>query len=164
MSYSPTEDGQAGTVEVTMPETGSPGGASVVAWLKQPGEQVEAEEPICLVAWDDITAEVASPTAGVLRMLALGQGNRAETGTSLAVIDIGVRKRTADPPPEDDQRAVPDGLLRDAPVAAADTVDLGEFLSPAVRRFTERNEIDPSSVRGTGRGGRVTLSDLTAAR
>jgi 2-oxoglutarate dehydrogenase E2 component (dihydrolipoamide succinyltransferase) len=164
VSYSPTEDEHTGTVEVTMPETGSPGSASVVAWLKQPGEQVEAEEPICLVSWDDVTAEVASPTAGVLRMLALAQGNKAETGTSLAVIDIGVRKRTADPAPQEDQRAVPDGLIRDAPVAKGEPVDLGGFLSPAVRRFADRNQIDPSSVRGTGRDGRVTLSDLTGAR
>lgn len=173
-----------------MPETGSPNGASVLAWLKQPGEEVEDEEPICLVAWDEVTAEVTSPAAGVMRMLALAPGNRAQTGGSLAIIDVGVGGLAAeqtpaldappidpppplDPPPiEADTRpvpedlhrdapvAVPEHLLRDAPVAVPERRGLGGFLSPAVRHFVAEQGGDPREVEGTGRDGRVSLADL----
>lgn len=163
-----------------MPETGSAGGAAVVAWLKQPGRRVEAGEPICLVAWDDVTAEVTSPATGVLRMLALAAGNRAATGTSLAVIDVGVRPPSVEPSPiskpEIAPDEVPDELSAAAPVAepVPETefepepepepvpvpADLGSFLSPAVRRFSQEHGVDPGSVEGTGRDGRVTLRDL----
>ena len=223
-----------------MPDTGSEAEAAVVAWLKQPGDLVEAEEPICLVAWEELTAEVTSPAAGVLRMLALAAGHHAPTGASLAVIDTSVRAAQPEPesvegfrnPPyellrgapiagpdpvdlgalhaptaaplaviDTDSRAVesepesalepdpdpelepdpdpeaevepepepepvessrrmPPELLRDAPAAEPEPVDLGEFLSPAVRRFSRERGVDPSSVTGTGRDGRVTLRDI----
>jgi hypothetical protein len=46
------EQALAGTVEVTMPETGSPNGARVIAWRRRPGELVDGNEPLCVVAWD----------------------------------------------------------------------------------------------------------------
>lgn len=144
-----------------MPETGSADAAAVVAWLKQPGRRVEAGEPICLVAWDDVTAEVTSPATGVLRMLALAAGHRAATGTSLAVIDVGVRSTSALASPSSEPDAVPDGGPNAAPVAQPGPFDLGGFLSPAVRRFSQEHGVDPGPVEGTGRDGRVTLRDLT---
>ncbi len=161
MSYSSTDGQQAGTIEVTMPETGSADGAAVVAWLKQPGRRVEAGEPICLVAWDDVTAEVTSPATGVLRMLALAAGHRAATGTSLAVIDVGVQPPSAEPSTIPALEILPDELPSAAPAAQPRPVDLGGFLSPAVRRFSHEHDIDPGSIEGTGRDGRVTLRDLT---
>jgi 2-oxoglutarate dehydrogenase E2 component (dihydrolipoamide succinyltransferase) len=164
-----------------MPETGSEDGASVLAWLKQPGDQVAAEEPICLVTWADVTAEVTSPAAGVMRMLALAPGSRATAGGSLAIIDVGVggpAVAPAPPPapaveappspplpsegprPSERTQAVPEHLLRDAPVAEPRRRDPATFLSPAVRRFLGEHERDPSEVAGSGQGGRVSLDDL----
>ena len=85
------EPERAGTVEVTMPDTGSAQPTAIVAWLKRPGEQVTDGDPICLVAWGEQRAEIASPAAGVLRMIALGIGTAVPTGATLAVIDIGLR-------------------------------------------------------------------------
>lgn len=83
-----TED--ATSVEVTMPETGSPTGARVVRWLCRPGERVEAGDPLCVVAWDGNTAEMDSPASGVLRMVCFGPGHRVATGIAMARIDLGV--------------------------------------------------------------------------
>jgi pyruvate dehydrogenase E2 component (dihydrolipoamide acetyltransferase) len=80
-------EADAPTVDVTMPETGSEAGTTVVAWLVEPGQQVELDEPICLVSWDGTTAEVGSPATGVLRVLSVGAGMTVPTGTSLALID-----------------------------------------------------------------------------
>jgi pyruvate/2-oxoglutarate dehydrogenase complex dihydrolipoamide acyltransferase (E2) component len=100
MSFAPTDGQEATTVEVTMPDTGSPDGARVIAWRRRPGEPVEADEPLCVVAWDGNTAEIDSPAAGVLRMLAVGAGHRAATGATLALIDTAVREPEPEPEPE----------------------------------------------------------------
>ena len=155
MSALPTDAARSGvgTVQVTMPDLGGARSADIVAWLKCPGEQVDAEEALCLVAWDGQRAEITAPAAGVLRMIAVGAGKSVATGSSLALIDISVR--------ETGHELVPEPLLRDAPVAAPQRVELDTFLSPAVRRFARAREIDPSSVTGSGRGGRVTLDDMS---
>ena len=40
--------------------------ATLVEWLKQEGERVEVDDPICLVETDKVDAEVTAPVAGVL--------------------------------------------------------------------------------------------------
>jgi pyruvate/2-oxoglutarate dehydrogenase complex dihydrolipoamide acyltransferase (E2) component len=76
------------TIEVTMPETESARPARVIAWHKQPGEPVAADEPLCMVYYAGSKAEVASPASGVLRMLAVGPGSAAPTGITLTVLDV----------------------------------------------------------------------------
>jgi len=103
LSSSPTEHLRDGspedvpTVDVTMPETGSDAGTTVIGWMKEPGQAVEADEPICLVSWDGTTAEIGSPATGVLRMLAVAAGMTVAAGTSLALIDT---RLAPEPEPE----------------------------------------------------------------
>lgn len=158
MNWSDTEDHGATTVEVTMPETGAADGAAVLTWLKQPGDEVELGEPICLVAWDESRAEVTSPAAGVVRMLALAAGSRARTGGSLAIVDVATQAPERGAPTR--ASSVPESLLRPAPVREPDPSDLGGFHSPAVRRFAAEHDVDPETIAGSGRDGRVTLDDL----
>ena len=63
----------------------------------------------------------------------------------------------ADPEPE----AAPSGpeALRDAKARRA----AGIVLSPVVRRLIAENDIDPSTLTGTGLGGRITRSDVEQA-
>jgi pyruvate/2-oxoglutarate dehydrogenase complex dihydrolipoamide acyltransferase (E2) component len=79
-----------GTVEVTMPSTGSDAQVKVTAWLKHPGDKVAEHEAICIVGWGDHAAEVASPAPGVLRMVTLAAGDRVGVGGTLAVVDVAV--------------------------------------------------------------------------
>jgi pyruvate dehydrogenase E2 component (dihydrolipoamide acetyltransferase) len=90
----PSAKDDAPTVEVTMPETGSESGTTLVGWLVEPGQPVDIDEPICLVSWNGTTAEVGSPATGVLRMLSVGAGVTVPTGTSLALIDTRLTPRT----------------------------------------------------------------------
>ena len=85
-------------VEVTMPATGSPEVARVVRWLKSPGAPVALDEAICLVAWEEITAEVCSPCPGVLRDAILRAGEPIPVGASLAVLDLAESTRSTLPP------------------------------------------------------------------
>jgi pyruvate dehydrogenase E2 component (dihydrolipoamide acetyltransferase) len=92
----PSAEDEGPTVEVTMPETGSESGTTLVGWLVEPGQPVELDEPICLVSWNETTAEVGSPATGVLRMLSVGTGVTVPTGTSLALIDTRLTPRPHD--------------------------------------------------------------------
>jgi pyruvate dehydrogenase E2 component (dihydrolipoamide acetyltransferase) len=193
-------------MDVTMPETGSPEGAAVTAWLRLPGDPVEAGEGLCLVAWDGNVAELESPEGGVLRMLAVEVGRTVPAGTTLARIESPPPvpappvpeprpepvMAPSEPEPEEESvseplpgpepgpepmpdpepaldpqpvtaKVVPEGLLRDAPVLPAPPQQLNAFLSPAVRRFVVDHELDPGTIEGSGRGGRVTLADARAA-
>lgn len=186
MSSSPTDGTEAEgerhpTVDVTMPDTGSSSGTTVRAWLKRSGEAVDVDEPICLVSWEGMTAEVGSPAPGVLRMISVSAGTSVPAGTSLALVDTQpTPPRSSEPEMRDsdtelpveaaiDEPAsdaapaaavVPGPLLRDAPVTASASPDLRRFVSPAVRRFAREHGLDLERVDGTGRDGRVTLFDL----
>jgi pyruvate/2-oxoglutarate dehydrogenase complex dihydrolipoamide acyltransferase (E2) component len=83
-----TDTDEPTTVEVTMPETGSRDGATIVAWLKRPGDLVRTGESLCKVLWDDGAAEVESPADGVMRLVATAEGALARTGSTLAVVDL----------------------------------------------------------------------------
>ncbi|TFG71884.1 MAG: 2-oxo acid dehydrogenase subunit E2, partial [Solirubrobacterales bacterium] len=63
MSSSATEQ----TVDVVMPQMGvSVTEGTIAAWLKQPGEAIAADEPVCEVSTDKIDVEIPAPCAGTL--------------------------------------------------------------------------------------------------
>ena len=79
-----------GTVEVTMPPTGSELPVTVTAWLRNPGDGVAEQEALCVVGWGDATAEIATPASGVMRMVTLAAGDSVTIGATLAVVDVRV--------------------------------------------------------------------------
>ena len=88
-----------GTVEVTMPATGSELDVTVTAWLKHPGDRVDEGEALCLVGWGDASAEIASSAGGVMRMVTVAAGDRVTIGATLAVVDLrdGLGRFAVDP-------------------------------------------------------------------
>jgi pyruvate/2-oxoglutarate dehydrogenase complex dihydrolipoamide acyltransferase (E2) component len=82
----------SGTVEVTMPATGANEPVVLAAWLKHPGDRVADDEAICVVDLRGDRAEVASPAAGVLRMVTASAGQRVIVGSALAIIDVAVAR------------------------------------------------------------------------
>ena len=162
MSSSPTDNAtQAGAGnedagDVTMPQMGvSVAEGTIVAWLKQPGEAVAADEPICEVTTDKIDVEIPAPVSGVMAEILIEPGETVTDGTLLARIgEAG------------------GGEEVEAPVAAASTpepspearpggeIDRSSFVSPVVRRIAAEHGIDLADVHGHGVGGRVRKVDL----
>ncbi|MEZ5170875.1 MAG: dihydrolipoamide acetyltransferase family protein [Acidimicrobiia bacterium] len=60
---------------------------TITQWFKQPGDTVELDEPLFEVSTDKVDSEVPSPVAGVLREIVVAEGDTAQVGDRLAVID-----------------------------------------------------------------------------
>src|SRR3954465_4745020 len=78
------------SVSVTMPRLGeSVSEGTVTRWLKQEGDQVEADEPLLEVSTDKVDTEIPSPAAGVLTKILVAEDETVEVGAELAVIGGG---------------------------------------------------------------------------
>ncbi len=132
--------------------------ATVGEWLKQPGDPVAADEPIASLETDKVSVEVPSPVAGVMGQHAVKVGDTVEVGALIATIESG------DGAPA--KSAAPQPAVTEAPAAApAPTAqgDAAAALSPSVRRAVLEHGVDPSTVKGTGKDGRLTKEDVAAA-
>src|SRR5437773_9029974 len=73
--------------DVVMPQMGvSVSAVTITKWLKQQGEQVEADEPLLEISTDKVDTEVPSPGTGVLTEILVQEGQTVDVGTKLAVI------------------------------------------------------------------------------
>ena len=102
---------------VTMPALGeSVTEGTVTRWLKQEGEQVEADEPLLEVSTDKVDTEIPSPAAGVLSKILVAEDETVEVGAELAVIG-GDGGGDAAPPAsaeDEDTTQTPDQQVEDA--------------------------------------------------
>jgi pyruvate dehydrogenase E2 component (dihydrolipoamide acetyltransferase) len=84
-------------IDVVMPQMGvSVSEGTITKWLKQQGEQVEADEPLLEISTDKVDTEVPSPGTGVLTEILVQEGQTVDVGTKLAV--IGGDGASASPP------------------------------------------------------------------
>jgi pyruvate/2-oxoglutarate dehydrogenase complex dihydrolipoamide acyltransferase (E2) component len=147
-----------------MPQMGvSIAEATVVEWKKQPGDQVEADEPLLEISTDKAESELPAPVSGRLAQVTVEAGETVEVGTVLATIET-----TA---PADASSAAgqePSGPTAKQPARAAKehpgTGGNGGAppVTPVVRRMAEEHELDLSQIEGSGRRGRVTKKDVMA--
>ncbi|MCF6737651.1 biotin/lipoyl-containing protein, partial [Blastococcus sp. KM273129] len=85
---------------VTMPALGeSVTEGTVTRWLKQEGDQVEADEPLLEVSTDKVDTEIPSPAAGVLTKILVAEDETVDVGAELAVIGGGDGDEDAGSPP-----------------------------------------------------------------
>ena len=167
-------------VDVVMPQMGvSVSEGTITKWLKQEGEQIEADESLLEISTDKVDTEVPSPASGIVTQILVQEGETVEVGTKLAVIggEAGAPAPEPEAPPEpataeaaaEAQAASSAETTAPAPAApepapapqpaAAPTngeQDSKSFVSPVVARIAAEHGVDVSRVPGTGRGGRVT--------
>src|SRR5919206_4106710 len=74
-------------VDVVMPQMGvSVSEGTVTKWLKNPGEEVQADDPLLEISTDKVDTEVPAPGSGVLSEILVQEGETVEVGTLLARI------------------------------------------------------------------------------
>jgi pyruvate/2-oxoglutarate dehydrogenase complex dihydrolipoamide acyltransferase (E2) component len=150
MSSSPTS---AGVVDVTMPQMGvSIAEGTVVEWKKEPGDAVEADEPLVEISTDKAESELPAPAAGRLTEVLVEAGETVDVGTVLARIET-----RAEGGGEASAATSGDGAGE-----RADDGEGGSPVTPVVRRMAKEHDLDLSQVEGSGRRGRVTKKDVLA--
>jgi 2-oxoglutarate dehydrogenase E2 component (dihydrolipoamide succinyltransferase) len=163
-------------VDVVMPQMGvSVSEGTITRWLKQEGEQIEADEPLLEISTDKVDTEVPSPASGTLTQILVQEGETVDVGTKLGQIGgaAGAPAPAAEPEPEapavEEAPAAPEPVAEapapatPAPAAPAPVASgNGKFVSPVVARIAAEHGIDPGQVAGTGAGGRVTKKDILA--
>ena len=152
------------STEVKVPTLGeSVSEATIGQWLKQPGEAVALDEPIASLETDKVAIEVNAPVAGVLSQHLAAVGDTVTVSAIIAVIEEGAAGAAA---PKAAAPAAAPAPVAAAPVAAAPAAGESSdpaVLSPAVRRAVLEYGIDPATIKGTGKDGRITKEDVVAA-
>ena len=163
--------------------------ATVSKWLKNEGDTVEADEPIVELETDKVNLEVPSPVSGTLTKINSKSGSVVEVGADLGsvsesetasekTVEIKKIKPTTkvekdnevntdykdedievfDETVEEEKPLVLTQEVKDKPAEFKTKID--QTLSPAVRKIVTENKIDISSVKGSGKDGRVLKGDL----
>jgi pyruvate dehydrogenase E2 component (dihydrolipoamide acetyltransferase) len=168
-------------VDVVMPQMGvSVSEGTITRWLRSVGDPIAADEPLLEISTDKVDTEVPSPGSGVLQEILVQEGETVPVGTVIARIGAGDAPAAPAPaaPPEPEPEPIPDPVAAEpepAPVAppppapepasagnGAAATERHTFVSPVVARIASEHGIDPSTVPGTGREGRVTKKDILA--
>ncbi len=133
--------------------------AIVRSWLKQVGDTVALNDPLVELETDKVTQEVPAPAAGILTEIVLGTDAEAVPGAILGRLSEAGSAAAAKA-----GLAVPSRAAEPAPIANARSPEGRNLaLSPAVRRAVTESGIDPLTVAGTGRDGRITREDVDKA-
>jgi len=162
-------------VQMIMPKMGeSVAEATILKWLKNVGDKVEADESVLEIATDKVDSEIPSPSSGILSQRLFEEGQVVQVGTVIAVIssdaevkdahvqrnpDNGVKTNAPSPAKEVLVSAAPVFAQADIPRSS----NGGIFFSPLVRNIAKREGISVAeleTVQGTGMNQRVTKHDL----
>jgi 2-oxoglutarate dehydrogenase E2 component (dihydrolipoamide succinyltransferase) len=142
------------SIEVKIPPVGESISSGVVSvWHKKSGEYVEAGEVLLTLETDKVSTEITAEKAGVLETK-VEEGQEVKIGEVVALIDD---QATA---PAKAKATTPNESAPAAKKMTEKRSSNADLLSPAVRRITTEEKIDPAKIGGTGKGGRLTKGDV----
>ena len=168
------------SIEVKVPQLPeSVADATLVTWHKKAGDTVRREENLVDLETDKVVLEVPAPADGVIREIVASDGAVVTSGQLLAILEPGAVAAAAAPaakdkaPPAAAKAAPPPKTAPEpaprvpaaqaapaaAPVAARSSASANK-MGPAVRKLVEEHDLDPTSIAGSGREGRITKGDV----
>ncbi|MBC7145689.1 MAG: 2-oxoglutarate dehydrogenase complex dihydrolipoyllysine-residue succinyltransferase [Thioclava marina] len=140
-------------VDVMVPSLGeSVTEATVSTWFKKVGDTVAADEMLCELETDKVSVEVPAPAAGVLTEIVAAEGTTVDASAKLAVISEGASAGAAAPAAAAPAEAAP---------ASAGGKDVED--APSAKKLMAEKGIDPASVQGSGKDGRIMKEDVAKA-
>ncbi|WP_204113514.1 2-oxoglutarate dehydrogenase complex dihydrolipoyllysine-residue succinyltransferase [Shimia biformata] len=138
------------SVDVMVPTLGeSVTEATVSTWFKAVGDSVSQDEMLCELETDKVSVEVPAPASGVLAEITAPEGTTVDASAKLAVISASGAVAAAP------------AAAAAAPAAATTGKDVEN--APSANKLMAEKGIDPASVQGSGRDGRVMKEDVLKA-
>ena len=156
----------SGATIVAMPALGeSVTEGTVTRWLKNVGDQINADEALLEVSTDKVDTEIPSPVTGTLLTIDVPVDSTVAVGARLA--SIGVSGSTPVVVAAVEKPAPIAPVVTAAPVAAAPVVNSARpddsYVTPIVRKLAAEAGVNLSTIKGTGVGGRIRKEDILAA-
>lgn len=160
-------------VELIMPKMGeSIMEATILAWLKKPGDKIEQDESVLEVATDKVDTEVPSTHAGILKEILAKEGEVVQVGKPIARIETEAEapEASAEPLPQP-ATTTTQPTPQETPAPAknhtppASFKEARRFYSPLVKTIAKEENIslaELETIPGTGLEGRVTKKDIMA--
>ena len=163
--------GSGELIEAKVPVMGeSVSEGTVGAWMVNVGDSVEQDQAILEIETDKVAVEVPAPAAGVLEEQLVDEGDTVEPDQVVARIREGgsgesSEKSEPSEPSEKSEPSEPSPAKSESQSEGGGSKSSGEDRKamPAARRVAEENDLDLSSVEGTGKDGRVTKGDALKA-
>jgi 2-oxoglutarate dehydrogenase E2 component (dihydrolipoamide succinyltransferase) len=159
-------------VELVMPKMGeSIMEATILHWLKKPGDKIEQDESVLEVATDKVDTEVPSTHAGILKEILAKEGEVIKVGKPIAIITSEATAAKELPNDTKPVEAEP-AKIEAEPVPVLSNGSNGHqktqkestrFYSPLVKNIAKQEQIavaELETITGTGAEGRVTKKDI----
>ncbi|CAH0334438.1 Dihydrolipoyllysine-residue succinyltransferase component of 2-oxoglutarate dehydrogenase complex [Flavobacterium sp. CECT 9288] len=141
----------------------------IATWLVKDGDYVEKDQAIAEVDSDKATLELPAEASGIITLKA-EEGDAVAVGAVVCLIDTSAAKPSGDAPaaavdPETSgAKAVVETVApKAAPVAQTPPSAAEGHASPAARKILDEKNIAPTTISGTGKGGRITKEDAVNA-
>ena len=154
--------------ELVMPKMGeSVAEATIIKWLKKPGDSIDLDEPVLEIATDKVDSEIPSPVAGILEKILFDEGQTIQVNGVIAIIQTGAAAATASSPAPAAPTASKPTETAVVPATASSPVPVksesGKFYSPLVRNIAKEENVsitELDAMQGSGKDGRVTKEDI----
>ncbi len=132
----------------------------IATWLVEDGDYVEKDQPIAEVDSDKATLELPAEESGIITLKA-EEGDAVEVGAVVCLIDMSAAKPEGDAAPAKEEAPKEEKKVEVA-TPKADTYATGTA-SPAAKKVLAEKGISASTVKGTGKDGRITKDDAVKA-
>lgn len=163
-------------VELIMPKMGeSITEATVLSWLKKPGDKIELEESVLEVATDKVDTEIPSTHAGILKDILVQKGEIVQVGAPIAILTVdaeahGENNIELSPVTEEKISAAPRSAAGEFASShpngknhATNFKSSSKFFSPLVKNIAKEENItvaELETIEGSGAAGRITKKDI----
>jgi len=139
--------------------------ATLVSWHKKIGEAVKRDENLIDIETDKVVLELPAPADGVLTKIVKGDGESVTSGDIIATLDTDAKPTVSAAAPAAEKQAVVPAKAGTQPAVAAASAKAASAstASPSATKIAAEKSVDPASLAGSGRDGRVTKGDVLAA-
>jgi len=149
------------SVEIKVPALGeSVSEATIAKWYKRPGDAVRVDELLLELETEKVTLEVNATAEGILESINVEEDTTVEVGQVVGKIKEGAAPAVAAPETKPVGAPQPTVLPLAPEVNYGKAVDPATTMPPSVQKMVAENNLNPTNIPGTGKGGRINKGDV----